>query len=141
MKATSKIKDIISRYPLSLLITVVIIYVSLCKSDNSGLYDIPYIDKIAHFCMYAGFCSVLWFEHLRSHKTIRLKKILYGAIIAPITFSGIIEIAQNSFTEYRSGDWYDFLFNILGVITAVFFSIYITKPIIKKYNLYCNNAE
>lgn len=104
------------------------------------MYKIPNIDKLAHFCMYVGLCSVLWFEHLRSHRNIKCRKVLLGTIIAPVLFSGIIEIVQSFLTEHRSGDWLDFLFNILGVLVAAVIGLYVIKPIISKYNLYCSNA-
>lgn len=140
MKFAVKIKNTISRYPVSLLIIATIIYLSLFKPADSDLYKIPNIDKAAHFCMYAGLCSVLWFEYLRSHRSIIYRKVLLGAIVAPIVFSGTIEIVQNFLTVHRSGDWLDFIFNILGVFIAAFIGLYVIKPIISKYNLYCSNA-
>ena len=54
----------------------------------------------------------------------------------PILFSGGLEVAQSTLTTTRKGDIYDFLFNALGVLSAVAFSLYVTRPIIKKYHLY-----
>lgn len=141
MKFIFIIRKIFYRYPVSLIMVSVIIYLSLFKPQGTNLYKIQNIDKLAHFCMYTGFCSVIWFEYLRSHKTIVYRRILYGAFVAPIIFSGIMEIFQSLFTENRTGDWFDFLFNILGVITAGIFSIYVIKPFINKYKLFERNSK
>lgn len=136
MRFTDRIKNILFRYPLSLITVSVIVYLSLFKPSDKPLYTISHIDKVAHFFMYAGFCTVLWFEYLLTHKVYSYKKIVIGAIICPILFSGALEIAQTCFTKYRTGDWLDFLYNALGVISACVFSIYVLKPFIKRHNLY-----
>lgn len=130
------IKLIFKRYPLSLIIIAAIIYLSLFKPPTNNACAIPHWDKVVHFVMYAGFSAVLWFEYLRSHPRINRIRMVLGAIVAPIIFGGVMEIAQSNLTDYRSGDRYDFLFNTLGVLCALLFSIYVTRPIIRKYNLY-----
>ena len=90
--------------------------------------------------MYGGFCCVLWFEYFMSHLKLQVNSIFWGAIIGPILFSGAIEVMQELLTRHRGGDWWDFLFNTLGVITAAIFSLYVTKPLMKKYNLWNKNG-
>lgn len=141
MKFISRIKNLFHRYPVSLLVVSVIIYLSLFKSQGANLYEIPNIDKLAHFCMYAGFCSVIWFEYLRTHRIIVYKNILYGAFVAPIIFSGIMELFQSFLTKTRTGDWFDFLFNVLGVISAWIFSMYVIRPFINKYKLFSKHSD
>lgn len=142
MRIGRNIGRIIVRYPLSLIILCVIVYLSLFKPvATNSLYKIPYIDKIAHFLMYAGFCSILWFEHLRSHYCINIRKIILWAIVSPILFSGIMEVVQGHLTEYRTADWEDFFFNALGVLSAAVFSVYVTLPLVRKYSLYRKNIE
>ncbi len=136
------IKNIFSRYRLSLFILCVIVYLSLFKSAGvNDIYKIPDIDKVAHFLMYAGFCLILWLEYLRSHYKLNFRKIILWAIISPVLFSGAMEIAQCYITDYRTGDWADFFFNTLGVLSAGIFSICVTLPIVRKYGLYKSNAK
>ncbi len=135
----NRIDKILKRYPLSLIIITAIIYLSFFKPPKTALDTINNIDKLAHLVMYGGFCSVLWFEYFLTHLRIRASKIFWGAIVGPIVFSGAIEILQESVTRYRGGDWYDFLFNSLGVLGAALFSIYVTKPLMIKYNLWHKN--
>ena len=123
----------IKRYPLSIVVVAAILYLSFFKPPKEKIIHIDNLDKLAHFCMYAGFCSVVWFEYFFSHSGISFKRVLIGAVIAPILFSGLIEIVQGNFTSYRGMDWYDFLFNTLGVIFALFFAKYFIRPWVSAY--------
>lgn len=135
-----RIDKILKRYPLSLILLVTIIYLSFFKPPKSVISDIENIDKVAHLLMYGGFCSVLWFEYFLTHLRFNRRNIFYGAIVAPIIFSGAIEILQEMLTRYRGGDWMDFLFNSIGVIGAAIFSVFVTKPLMIKYNLWHKNG-
>ncbi len=137
-----RIDRILKRYPLSLVILAAIIYLSFFKPPKTDLNEIKNIDKLAHLLMYGGFCVILWAEYFMSHSKSNARNIFWGAIIGPILFSGAIELLQELTTEYRGGDWMDFLFNTLGVLLAALFSIYVTKPIMKKHKLLnCNRIE
>lgn len=136
MRILNNIQNILYRYPLSLIVTGIIIYLSLFYTSDKPIVTTKYMDKIVHFTMYAGLCLVLWFEYLCSHRRLNYKNIVSGAVILPILFSGGLEIAQATLTTTRKGDFYDFLANALGVLFAVAFSLYITRPIIKRYKLY-----
>lgn len=111
-------------------------YLTLFYTSNKPLVTGKHIDKVVHFIMYAGLCTTLWFEYMCSHKKLNYKSIISGAVILPIVFSGGLEIAQSTLTATRKGDFYDFLFNTLGVLFAVIFSLFVTRPIIKKYHLH-----
>lgn len=134
-----RIDRILKRYPLSLVILAVIIYLSFFKPPKTALNEIDNIDKLAHTLMYGGFCVILWAEYFMSHAKSNVKNIFWGAIIGPILFSGAIELLQEFTTKHRGGDWWDVLFNTLGVLLAALFSIYVTKPVLKKYKLLNNN--
>lgn len=129
-----RILKILKHYPLSLIIIGIILYLSLANFSGVELTDITNLDKVAHFCMYAGFCSVLWFEYHISHKRTNKTRIFWGAIIAPIVFSATIEVIQATLAEGRSGDWYDLLFNILGTLFASVLGIFVIRPIAEKYS-------
>lgn len=128
-----RVKNTLRRYPLSLIVICVILFLTFYKTDNEQLPEMfPHFDKLVHFMMYFGFCTVLWFEYYHSHPDIVRSKLFWGAIIGPILFSGALEIAQSTMTAHRSGDFLDFLFNTLGVISAAFVAVFIIKPIIKR---------
>jgi VanZ family protein len=54
-------------------------------------------------------------------------------IIFPIAFGGIMEYLQYAMTSYRTGDLMDFVYNVVGVLCAVVFSICVTRPLIRKF--------
>ena len=128
-----RVRHIFCRYPLSLAVICAILFLTFYNTDGEELPKMfPHFDKFAHFMMYFGFCVVLWFEYYRSHPDIVRSKLFWGAIIGPILFSGAMEMAQAIMTTYRSGDIFDFIFNILGVVSAAFVGVFIIKPIIRK---------
>lgn len=107
------------RYPLSLLAIAVIIFLTFYRTSGDAP-SFPGLDKIAHFLMYATLCSIILFEYYRSHTIANASRIFWFAVIVPILFSGVMELSQGFFTSYRSGDFYDFLFNAAGVLVAAF---------------------
>lgn len=118
----------LKNYPISLMLIIVICYLSFFTPPKTDMEEIPGIDKLVHTCMYGGLCLVIWFEYLRHHRTISRQKMLIGGIIAPTAMSGLIELAQAYCTTGRSGDWLDFLANTLGVLLATAIGYYGLRP-------------
>lgn len=123
----------LKKYPLSLIVIAIILFLSFFKPPKDKIVDISNIDKIAHFCMYAGFCSVVWLEYFLSHKGVSVRRVVVLAVIAPILFSGAIEVMQGYLTTYRGMDWYDLLFNTIGVLFALVFARYVLRPRVIAY--------
>ena len=137
MNLKIRMLNTLQRYPFSLLVLAVIIYLSLFRFETDSLPKITNLDKLAHFLMYSGFCSVVWIEYLLTHSSLNFRKVFWVAIVAPVAFSGSMELAQMFVTDYRSCDFYDFIFNVLGIVAATIFSLYVTRPIIAR----CKRAE
>ena len=121
----------LKKYPLSLIITAIILYLSFFKPPQTEINEIPYIDKVVHTCMYGGLCLFIWIEYLRSHKTLNRTRMIIGGIVLPIVLSGFIEYIQSQCTETRSGDWADLAANIVGVLLAALVGHYIIRPYLK----------
>jgi VanZ family protein len=124
----------IKDYPFSIILIVVITYLSLAQPPEIGRLLFKGWDKVVHFCMYGGLSGVFWIEFLMKH---RKKKANYmyaviGAVLYPVLFGGVLELCQKYFTHYRSGDWIDFLANTGGVITATLIAWFILRPLIIK---------
>ena len=115
---TSKLKNIVKRYPAtSFLIVVIWIICLLPIPENVPLGDVPMMDKWTHFVMYGTLCTVMWWEYLRRHQQKNAGKLFLLAFLAPIIMSGLIELAQAYLTNgNRSGDWLDFVANSIGVV-------------------------
>jgi len=106
------------KYPLALLVACVIIFLSLYPFRELPKVGVPFMDKWTHMAMYGGFCLVIWFEYLRAHKHINAGRITLFGWFCPIVMSGLLELAQEYLTTYRSGDWKDLLANALGATLA-----------------------
>ncbi len=109
------IKSIYFRYLLSILWTLLIVFLSLgrIKSPSVPAFRIPNIDKLVHFSMYFIYTFCLLFELRVKYK---FKPIVWVVLYA-IAFGILMEILQATFFAYRSGDVYDAMFNSFGAIT------------------------
>jgi VanZ family protein len=78
--------------------------------------DVQFIDKWTHLVMYGGTCSVIWFEYLLHHRTIDWGKILLLSVVGMTLLGGLMELLQAYYTTTRSGEWFDFWADSLGVL-------------------------
>ncbi|TWO33783.1 hypothetical protein E1J38_003125 [Seonamhaeicola sediminis] len=101
----------------TLVYTFFIITVSLIKLNNLPDVKISFGDKIFHFLAYAVL-TVSWFFSFSFTFNVKIKKALLSAGLLSIIFGIILEVLQESFTEFRSLDIYDALVNTLGVLMA-----------------------
>ena len=123
------IKFILKRYLLTLLTLIVVLYLTFFKPFGYIPEDkVVGLDKAAHFIMYFTLCAVFWFETFRL--TLRPKPFLMAmlAVVIPAVFSGVMEYLQYLLTSYRTGDFDDFVYNTIGVLVALVFSLFITRP-------------
>jgi VanZ family protein len=114
----SDLQTLVKRYPVSSLLVVSIWIICLVPiPEDVPLGDVPMMDKWTHFVMYGVLCTVVWWEYLRRHRQKNASKLFLLAFLAPIVMSGLIELAQAHLTGgNRSGDWFDFLANSIGVV-------------------------
>lgn len=75
-------------------------------------------DKVVHALMYLVTCGMFWTEYFRHRLHFKPRVLLLVAVVFPILMSGAIELAQAYLTTCRSGDWWDFAANSLGVCMA-----------------------
>ena len=123
----------LKRYPLSILTFCAIVYLSLFKpSDGMKLQLFEGMDKVAHFCMYAGLSFIIWFEFFRVHEKRNSFKAFLAMFLIPLIFSGVMEIMQMELTTYRSADILDFLFNVAGVVFANVICFFVLRPVIDR---------
>lgn len=116
------------RYPLTYTMAVVIVVLSLYPFGNIEMVeDVPLADKWTHMVMYASFAFVIWWEYGRTHKRLQWKSLLCWAVLAPIAFSGIMELLQTYATTYRSGEWLDLLANTIGVLIGSLIGVAVTR--------------
>jgi len=104
---------------LSIAIALVIIFLSFAGPgtfNKLNLTDIPHLDKIVHSGMYFVLMLALIFEN-RILLTSAKKYIILSTI--PFLFGTAIELLQSLLTTYRTGDFFDICFNIVGIFLAI----------------------
>lgn len=116
------------KYKLSVLIALIIMYLSLANSHTFNkvpFINVPYADKVVHFLMYFGFMSVIIFETRKAFKSIN---ILFLTGLIPLFYGILMEILQSTLTLTRSGDFFDALADGSGILVSILLCIWI-KPI------------
>ncbi len=120
MKTHSTVLRLVAKFPFTLICIALIWYLCLFRAPHvSVLSDIVGFDKVVHVCMYLGTCSVFWAEYARGKFQWSRARLALLAVVFPIAMSGVVELAQEYLTTYRSGDWFDFLANSCGVLIAL----------------------
>jgi VanZ family protein len=113
---------------LSILVSLIIMYLSLAGSDSFKKVNIqiPNFDKIVHFCMYFGLMSVIIFENRRLFKS---NKQIFLTGLIPLSYGILMEILQ-SLTDTRTASIYDAMANCAGIFVSILLWFWI-KPLIK----------
>lgn len=116
-------KKILKEYPLSCFLTLIIWIVCLIPIPETPLDDFSMIDKWTHFVMYGSLTLVIWMERYRLLHFDQTKMLapglICGGVLMPMAMGGLIELAQAYLTTCRSGDWLDFVCNVLGVVVGI----------------------
>ena len=127
------ISILLKRYVLTLLTLILILFLTFYKPMGLEHKSMPVgTDKLVHFAMYFMLCAVFWYENFKiTMKPGRVFMAIF-AVIVPILFSGLMEYLQYLLTSYRTGDLEDFVYNTAGVVAALFFSLFVTRPCMAK---------
>jgi VanZ family protein len=122
----------IKKYILSILLALVILYLSLANAHTfdkvSSIIDFPNIDKVVHFGMYFSLMMVIVFEN---RKIIKGYKHLFLIGLLPFFYGVLMEILQATLTVTRTGSVFDALANGAGILVSIFLCLLI-KPIRKE---------
>ena len=89
-----------------------------------------FIDKWTHLVMYGGTCTVVWWEHLRSHGTIGYR-FLWLVIGGMVLLGGLMELLQAYYTTTRSGEWLDFWADSVGVLLGNLVGWLLSKTLVR----------
>jgi len=109
--------NLLKKYWLSSLVIVFIIILCFIKTTSLPAVPVRNFDKAVHAIMFLGLSGVIFFDNTRYLRfPISKVRIFWSTFIFPIVLGGLIEILQADLTTYRSGDWYDFLFDVAGAL-------------------------
>lgn len=124
----------IKQYYRSIIIGLLILWLSLSGSKTmvpGRMLNIPYIDKMGHFAMYAFFSAVLLLDSSRWRSIRHFKYII---LLIPLFFGALMELMQMTLTTSRKAEIIDLLANIGGV-TAGILVAHIAQKILEKFGL------
>jgi len=116
----------IIKYKYSLVLSLVILYLSLKNSSDFNtvqFFQIPYFDKFVHFCMYFALMSVIIYETVKSS----VSRSLYLIALYPFFYGVLMEVLQGAVTTTRSSSIYDAMFNTVGIIASMLVWLTIRK--------------
>lgn len=128
----------IFKYTWPPAIVAVIIFYLCCLIPANDIPDVEFkffipTDKIIHFLMYFGLSIVASFNYIYDKKgKIIILKLVAFAVLVPIIYGGLIEILQAEYFSGRSGDWYDFLADVLGSLATLPFSLWFRHYLLNK---------
>ena len=129
---THELTKWIRRHPISVILILVIWYLSLFTPPKTELANVRCIDKWAHLLMYGSLAFVLWMEDWRVRKASPSMPRALALYIGPVAMSGLIELAQAYCTTDRSGDWLDLAANAIGALAGIVLSGMLTRKMRKK---------
>ena len=129
---THELTKWIRRHPISVILILVIWYLSLFTPPKTELANVRFIDKWAHLLMYGSLAFVLWMEDWRVRKASPSMPRALALSIGPVAMSGLIELAQAYCTTDRSGDWLDLAANAIGALAGIVLSGMLTRKMRKK---------
>ena len=89
--------------------------VSLIRLNNLPDVGVSFGDKIFHFLAYA-ILTLLCFATLSLTFSLEKTRAILIAVIFAIIFGTIIEVLQDTMTDFRALDVYDVLANSLGAL-------------------------
>lgn len=110
------ITDYLKRYPITLVLVIVIWYLSLFTPPETKLNEIKFIDKWTHLLMYGTLTVCFWLETFRSCRKQLTVSRWVVMFLLPVIMGGLVELVQAYCTVNRTGDWIDFLANTVGVL-------------------------
>ena len=122
---------------IPIIISFIILYLC-CFIPTNDIPDIEIelfipIDKVVHFCMYLGLSGATAINYIYLKKgKVDVTKMLLGAFLLPMLYGGFIELLQNYYFPPRSGDWFDFLADILGSLAALPIALEFKKYILRR---------
>ena len=129
---THELTKWIRRHPISVILILVIWYLSLFTPPKTELANVRFIDKWAHLLMYGSLAFVLWMEDWRVRKASPSMPRALALYIGPVAMSGLIEVAQAYCTTDGSGDWLDLAANAIGALAGIVLSGMLTRKMRKK---------
>ena len=102
---------------------ICILYLLIFYSNNSSDISIDHLDKVIHFTLFFVQSFLITQAIIYHDKRVQTKNFIIIFILL-IIFGSIMEV-QQIYLPTRKFEYYDLLFNLLGITSGLFCSIYI----------------
>lgn len=106
-------------YKLTLLVAVVILFLSVTTGSSLPKVSIPHADKYVHLFMYAAFVVSLLLDKSRFCKEPFTWRLWWVPVIVSIIYGGMMELLQAGIS-WRTSSWSDFGANVVGTFCGLF---------------------
>lgn len=125
---------------LAIVYTLVLTIASLIQLGDLSVGAFSPTDKMLHLgaSFVLAFVWMLFYLLKMEQKQNYIKAFIVISVLV-IIFGMLIEVLQGALTTYRQPDWADVVANSIGVLIALFLSIFFQKFLIKlkhKINLF-----
>jgi VanZ family protein len=98
------------------------------KTDGMPEVPVSDFDKCVHLLMFLGLSGVVFFDNTRYlRRATGIRRIFFGSFLFSVLIGGLIEIVQGGFLPWRSGDWLDFLFDLVGALCGFLICLLINR--------------
>lgn len=106
----------ITKHPLTLALTLGIWCICMVPLPETPLDKVSFVDKYTHFVLFGTLCTLAWIEGYWRKKQHNFNTDVLLYAVVPFAMGGLIEVAQATLTGgVRSGDWWDWLADGVGV--------------------------
>jgi VanZ family protein len=103
-----------------LIISIILLTLPANDLPHSGLFDLPYFDKVVHLGMFFLLTALFCFPYSNLSAERSTMLVIFTKIALWVILYGIImEFVQKYYTAGRSFDLIDILFDALGSLTGL----------------------
>ncbi|WP_315313814.1 VanZ family protein [Prevotella pallens] len=129
----NKAFSLLRKFPMAIAMTIFILVVSLIPIPETPLSGITLIDKWTHIGLYTVLGMIVAHEYFHNHKPVTPKGMFLGVWLLPSLLGGGIELLQAYCTNgNRSGEWLDFIADIIGSTIALAIGTLLVKFLSKR---------
>ncbi len=101
---------------IALVISVIIVLLSLIKTNQLPIASVGVSDKALHSFAYLVL-TWSWLLVFRKNTSFKTKLVLFAVLLF---FGIILELIQGEITHYRTADWKDVVANAIGILLGIF---------------------
>jgi len=112
---------------IAIILSLLILIGSLISIQVSVVKNVGNNDKLMH-CFAYGILNLSWLVAFRKRLKINKVKLLIPLWV--LCYGIIIEVLQQTITNYRQADFYDILANFIGIsLSVIFFNLFLEKKL------------